>query len=160
VSLGTGAPEIKYTECTGCCGGFVQVGLAWASGLGAGAGIQGLASRMAAAGFPVRMRLRGCPRVGVQRDAGGAAAVLSTLRIPPWGLCLLPEIGNPCSLQLLPPRPARGVHAGAAAAGPVGAAAGRRRGRSVLAAPALAGGVLYEAQDNTPGIKPQYYPRE
>ena len=86
--------------------------------------------------------------------------MLSTLRIPPWGLCLLPEIGNPCSLQLLPPRPARGVHAGAAAAGPVGAAAGRRRGRSVPTAPALAGGVLYEAQENTPGIKPQYYPRE
>ena len=74
VSLGTGAPEIKYTECTGCCGGFVQVGLAWASGLGAGAGIQGLASRMAAAGFLVRMRLRGCPRgrVGVPKGMRGA----------------------------------------------------------------------------------------
>ena len=29
----------------------------------------------------------------------------------------------------------------------------------VLAAPTLAGGVLYEAQENAPGIKPEYYPR-
>jgi len=28
-----------------------------------------------------------------------------------------------------------------------------------MAAPALAGGVLYEAQENTPGIEPEYYPR-
>lgn len=50
----------------------------------------------------------------------------------------------------------------AAAAGPGTGARGPPvdAGRGVLAAPALAGGVLYEAQENTPGIKPQYYPRE
>ena len=81
--------------------------------------------------------------------------MLSTPRIPPWGLCLLPEIGNPCSLQLLP-RPARQARARLAQ---LAQGAARPRCTHVLTAPALAGGVMYEAQENTPGIKPEYYPR-
>ena len=50
--------------------------------------------------------------------------------------------------------------AAAATAGPTGPRADGPwpvgAGRGVLTAPALAGGVLYEAQENTPSIKPEY----
>ena len=122
--------------------------LAWASGLGAG--IQALAGRIAAAGCPVRMRLRGCaPGRGLVslkgyggRGCGSEHAALTAVRAAPM------------ARKWEPLQPAA-----AAMDGP----AGPRLARSVrmLTGPALASGhgVLYEAQGNAPSIKPGYRPR-
>ena len=53
--------------------------------------------------------------------------------------------------------------AAAATAGPAGPRLAQlaqgAHGRGVLMGPALASGVLYEAQGNAPSNKPEYYPR-